>query len=226
LINATQGSLFIFIMQENIQVFTYEEQQIEFDLSGVTLMVNATEMAKAFNSRPVLFLENEQTIKFLEAAITDKRFSEILEFDKKNYMPKIASESRNSDFQTSNFTPQQRQDYLLKVVKGGKHSGTWMHPILALYFATWLNPDFHVWVYLTILRLMKGVFNEYDDSLCESAIRQVEIQKLKDDLSKKEKQSDEYKKIADLIKAEKQAAAFRSKINNRQLNLFKQNFAQ
>ncbi len=44
-----------------------------------------------------------------------------------------------------------------KTVKGGHHTGTWMHKKLALKFAVWLNPEFELWV----LNSSKGVHNVY-----------------------------------------------------------------
>ncbi|MDR1371256.1 MAG: KilA-N domain-containing protein, partial [Dysgonamonadaceae bacterium] len=44
-------------------------------------------------------------------------------------------------------------------------SGTWMHEILALKFAAWLDPDFEVWVYLTIRDILFGAYKEDEQTL-------------------------------------------------------------
>jgi hypothetical protein len=37
---------------------------------------------------------------------------------------------------------------LVRIVNGGKGYGTWMHQKLALKFASWLNPEFELCVYV------------------------------------------------------------------------------
>lgn len=44
---------------------------------------------------------------------------------------------------------------LLKVVHGGDQNGTWMHEILALEFARWLNPKFGIWCNMKVRELLK-----------------------------------------------------------------------
>lgn len=44
---------------------------------------------------------------------------------------------------------------LLEVVHGGDRNGTWMHEILALEFARWLNPKFGIWCNLKVRELLK-----------------------------------------------------------------------
>lgn len=44
---------------------------------------------------------------------------------------------------------------LVKVQKGGNHSGTWLHEDLALVFAQWLSPRFYLWCNDRIKELMQ-----------------------------------------------------------------------
>ena len=39
-------------------------------------------------------------------------------------------------------------------------SGLWFHRVLALKFAAWLNPEFEVWIYITIDELLFGQLPE------------------------------------------------------------------
>lgn len=43
---------------------------------------------------------------------------------------------------------------ILRVGKGGKEQGTWMHEKLALKFAAWLSPEFELWVFDRIQELL------------------------------------------------------------------------
>ncbi len=123
----------------NIQKFNFNDAEIEFDLrQGKNMMVNATEMAKAFGKEVARFMENDSTKNFIDACL----------------------KTRNSSF----LGVESRDD----LVTSKQRSGTWMHRILALKFAAWLSADFEVWVYLTIDQLLFGFATEIEDSISES----------------------------------------------------------
>ncbi len=63
---------------ESIQIYNYEGQDIEFDLTSNTVMVNATEMAKVFGKKVENFTRIEQTKEFIQAYLknANKRFIE------------------------------------------------------------------------------------------------------------------------------------------------------
>lgn len=105
-----------------VQVFSYKGNDVNFNINQKSMLVNATEMATIFGKQVNDFLRLEQT----------KAFVKVLEF--KTGFP------------------------VLKTVKGGKTSGTWMHRTLALKFAAWLNPDFELWVYETIEKILSGEY--------------------------------------------------------------------
>ena len=50
-----------------------------------------------------------------------------------------------------------------------------MHRILALKFASWLNPDFEIWVYSTIDKILFGSYAEDEKNLKEIARIQTQI---------------------------------------------------
>jgi hypothetical protein len=54
-------------MKKEIEKFVYGGSEIEFDITGEDIMINATEMAKIFGKKTNDFLSNDQTVKFIEA---------------------------------------------------------------------------------------------------------------------------------------------------------------
>lgn len=90
-------------------------------------MVNATEMAKAFNKRPNDWLNLPSTKEFLTELI-------------------ITRESCNCDYQAVT-TRVGAPEY------GG---GTWLHEDAALEFARWLSPKFAIWCNDRIKELIKN----------------------------------------------------------------------
>jgi hypothetical protein len=105
--------------------FVYNNTQIDFlPVGNDSLMINATQMAKIFGKEVKHFNENDKTEKFINACLI----------------------SRNSDL----LNVKKREDLIYSKQK----SGTWMHRILALKFAAWLDPDFEVWIYSTIDKII------------------------------------------------------------------------
>jgi hypothetical protein len=107
-----------------------DKYPITFELKDGTLMVNATQMGKAFgeNNKPIKFLRNKQTVLFINEL---KR-------------------SPNLDFGGG------KEPYI--TVKGGDRKtkqGTWMHERLALKYAGWISARFENWVYENIGELLK-----------------------------------------------------------------------
>lgn len=108
------------------QVFEFNGQQVEFDLSSANIMVNATEMAKIYDKKVEAFMRNDNTISFIQ---------ECLKSENSRFLGLIKQEDL----------------YISK-----QRSGTWMHRVLALKFAAWLDPEFELWVYITIDKIMFG----------------------------------------------------------------------
>ncbi len=147
----------------NIQKFQFEDVEIEFDLrQGKNMMVNATEMAKTFGKEVARFMENDSTQKFIDACLN----------------------TRNSSY----LGLENREDLFTSRQK----SGTWMHRILALKFAAWLSPDFEVWVYMTIDKLLYEFAQEIEDSISESIKLQREQDAIKNKLAKSNPEFLEY----------------------------------
>ncbi|WP_020597886.1 KilA-N domain-containing protein [Spirosoma panaciterrae] len=124
-------------MEDQIIKYVYEDQEIEFDLSGHTLMVNATEMAQVFGKKTNDFLRLDQTKAFI---------IECLSYGK----------SRNSDISESENSRLLGIETEEDIVRVNHRHGTWMHRILALKFAAWLSPRFELWVYSTIDQILQN----------------------------------------------------------------------
>ena len=116
--------------------FIYNDNQVEFQPIGMdNVMVNATQMAKIFGKQVNEFLSNQNTKSFIEICL-------------KNGNSRYLNIENEEDLYRSN-----------------QKSGTFMHRILALKFAAWLNPRFELWVYSTIEKLLFGKHVEREQSL-------------------------------------------------------------
>ena len=118
--------------------FVYNDQEIEFRPVGSdNVMVNATQMAKVFGKLPKDFLILESTKNFISACL------------KKENSPFISVENEED------------------LVKSVQKSSTFMHRILALKFAAWLNPDFELWIYFTIDQILNHYYREHRNVMIE-----------------------------------------------------------
>jgi len=118
--------------------FIYNDQTVDFLPKGdENLMVNATQMAKIFGKRVDVFLKSDHANEFINTL-------ELTPFG-------------------GRLTPLKR-DEIIKTVNG---INTWMHRILALKFAAWLDPRFEVWVFSTIDQILLGHYREQREATTE-----------------------------------------------------------
>jgi phage regulator Rha-like protein len=130
--------------------FIYNEQPIDFLPSGNdNLMVNATQMAKIIGKRVDHFLKSDHANEFINAL-------ELTPFG-------------------VSLTLLKREE-IIKTVNG---VNTWMHRVLALKFAAWLDPKFEVWVFSTIDEILLGHYKEQKEATEAKlrAEREVEVKK-------------------------------------------------
>lgn len=167
--------------------YEWKHELIEFEMINGRLMVNATQMAKAFGKKVENFTRTEPTRDFIDALLNNalKRFLDISEED--------------------------------EIIISKQKSGTWMHRILALKFAAWLDPDFEVWVYTTIDQILFDHYKKMEESLKRSAWRRNQIAKLRDKLA----EIPEYLELRALEITEQQEVLTRRKENQNQLELFR-----
>jgi hypothetical protein len=130
--------------------FIYNEQTVDFLSSGDdNLMVNATQMAKIFGKDVFQFTRIDDTKKFISACLKPQNCG----------LLGIKTE----------------EDLIISRQK----SGTWMHRVLALKFAAWLDSDFEVWVFSTIDQILLGHYREQREATAEKirAEQQLELKK-------------------------------------------------
>lgn len=104
-------------MREEIISFDYNGTIIPFELAGNDVMINATEMTKAFPGKKIShFLSNQQTKDLILQVESDAGIpaSQLILVIKGNYAD-------------------------------GRTQGTWMHRKIAIAFAIWLSPAFYSW---------------------------------------------------------------------------------
>lgn len=109
------------------KICVFEENAITFLVSkDNSMMINATEMAKVFNKDLFQFTKSEGTKSFIDSCLKPANAG-------------LLGVKTEDD-----------------LIISRQKSGTFMHRVLALKFAAWLSPDFEVWVYSTIERLLFG----------------------------------------------------------------------
>ncbi len=131
---------------EKLEIRQYESFDVSFLLTSRNVKVNATEMARIYSKRVKDFMNNEGTKAFIKALIRTP----------KSVRLGIESEA--------------------DVYENKGRNGMWMHRVLALKFASWLNSDFEVWVYITIDEFMFGQLPELaqEEIIAEKAVEDTE----------------------------------------------------
>lgn len=110
--------------------FSYEGKTINFKDQKGSVLLNATQMGKAFGKTPKDWLRLQSTEQFLNAL--------------KN--------SRKADVPNELFDEGEKP--LVNVIRGGKNQGTWMQEDVALEYSRWLNPLFAIWTNKHIKELL------------------------------------------------------------------------
>jgi hypothetical protein len=131
------------------EVCTYNGSAITFVVGRDSMMVNATEMAKVFGKQVNDFTSADHAKAFIQSCIKNGK---------------------------SRFLSIEKEDDL---IVSRQKSGTWMHRVLALKFAAWLNPDFEVWVYSTIENLLYGRHIKIEQSYERTLSLQREVEELR-----------------------------------------------
>lgn len=174
-------------MNTEILKFEFDSELIEFEVINGNVMVNATQMAKVFGKKVNHFTENETTRLFISECLNN----------------------RNSGF----ILVENEEDLIISKQK----SGTWMHRILALKFAAWLNPRFELWVYSTIDKILFDYYKRLEESLKRSAQRRDRMEELEAQMNT-DINFQEYKRLQ---AEEKSEIAQRRTENRNQLEMFR-----
>lgn len=156
------------------KICIFNENPITFALSkDNSMMVNATEMAKVYGKEVSHFMENDRTKEFVKKAL-NTRNSEYLKIEKET-----------------------------NLVFSRQKVGTFMHRVLALKFAAWLDVDFEIWVYSTIERLLFGKHVEREQSFERTVKLQREMNAIIEKTQKTGEDFDRYLEISRELRKEK-----------------------
>lgn len=137
--------------------FIYQDTQIHFLLGNEkNVMVNATEMAKAFGKRIENFKRLEETKVFINALL--KR--------------------ENSKFAHSHVSEQNQKKWSESDLIQTTNKSTYFHRKLALEFASWLDVDFKVWIIDTIDELLFGTAKKVGEKISDAEIKKQQITEL------------------------------------------------
>ena len=206
------------------EICLFNGNQVSFFLGKEhDMMINATEMAKIFSKKINHFMENESTQKFIEACLNNRNSGYIDEEKNGNsrengnieeVKPANAGflKTENSRFlkegktRNSSFLGIESEEDLYT---SKQKSGTWMHRILALKFAAWLDPDFEVWVYSTIESLLFGRHVKREQSFERTIVLQKEMDELCD---KHGKTGDDFERYLQIQRSLKYEVAFRKSL--------------
>lgn len=156
------------------KICVFEENPITFALEKNNgMMINATEMAKAFNRDLYQFTKSEDTKHFIESCLKPANAG-------------LLGIVNDSD-----------------LIVSRQKAGTWMHRVLALKFAAWLSSDFEVWVYSTIENLLFGKHVQREQSFERTLKFQKELDELKDKPQKTGEDFERYLELDRSLKHEK-----------------------
>jgi phage antirepressor YoqD-like protein len=160
-----------------VQTFNYKNIN---PVSFHKRMVNATQMAKAFGKLPKDYLKTKSAkayLSFLNSQSDDIHFEDN---SRRADMP-IGLNSQKDDCPIGNKNIHNSlSSKVLRVVKGGKHQGTWMCEDLALDFAQWLSLEFRHWVNLRIKELLTNGNDKVPTSFAEALQLAADLEKEKE----------------------------------------------
>lgn len=175
----------------------YNNTDIEFALNGENIMVNATQMAQAFNKRIDHFLRSDHAQNYIK----------VLE----NFLQK------------ENNLPPNGGRIIPKVIEYKGRNGVLFDRRLALKFAAWLDVEFELWVYTTIDRMLLGHFKDLKDATAEKLKAQEELKLKREELLKKHPEDfAEFLSIEEKLNSinKKRMKALKQGIKQLQLELF------
>lgn len=129
---------------------TYDGSDVTFTQDG---FFNATEFATRKGKKSIEWLRLASTQEYIEAVIAYHGRGEAVKVGKSHF--DLAS-GETSPVETGALTV----DDLVITVQGGASPGTWLHPLLAVAFARWLDIRFGVWCDDQIRLLLTGKTEE------------------------------------------------------------------
>lgn len=176
--------------------FIYNDTEVDFLPSGNdNVMVNATQMAKIFGKRVENFTRLDDTRNFINECL-------------KNANKRFLGVESEDD-----------------LIDSRQKSGTWMHRILALKFAAWLDPAFELWVFITIDKIIMGHYRELREATLDKIIARNELASKKEELMQKHPELIEIFELELRISEadKKRLKALRASASQLELHLFAEN---
>ena len=168
------------------KICVFEENAITFLVSkDNSMMINATEMAKVFNKDLFQFTKSEGTKSFIDSCLKPANAG-------------LLGVKTEDD-----------------LIISRQKSGTFMHRVLALKFAAWLSPDFEVWVYSTIERLLFGRHVEREKSFEKTISLQNELESL---VMKPDKTGDDFERYIEVQKLLNREKSYRTSLTKESVN--------
>lgn len=193
----------------NVLHYIYNGKTIDFSLADNNIMINATQMAAAFDKRVNNFLRNETTQFYIKAL--EKHFT------KMNNLPQNGgslgqNEGENTPILThfvGRITENEGENIPILPPNGGRitedegenmsflthfvariidyrgRNGVFFERRLALKFAAWLDVEFEIWIYTTIDRLLLGHFRELKEATTEKLLAQQALENKRKELLRK-----------------------------------------
>ena len=224
----------------NVLHYIYNGKTIDFSLADNNIMINATQMAAAFEKRVDVFLKTDHAqsyIKALEKAYNSPNFNIKLKDNlppnggslgqkegqnTPNLPPNGGSLEQNQGQNTPNLPPfgGRSESKIIKTING---KATWMHRLLDLKYAAWLDVEFEIWIYTTIDRLLLGHFRELKEATTEKLLAQQALEdKRKELLRKHPNDFAEFLAIENKLNLsnKRRARALKESLNALQLELF------
>jgi hypothetical protein len=154
-------------------------------------MINATEMSKIFDKDLFQFTKSDNVKTFIESC------------QKPAFAGLLGIKSEDD------------------LIVSKQKSGTWMHRVLALKFAAWLNPDFEVWVYSTIEDILFGKLAKREKSFERTFAMQQEIEYLTNKINKT---GDDFSRYLELQRNLKYETAYRRSLTVEDFSCMKRLF--
>jgi hypothetical protein len=149
-----------------------------------------------FNGHPISFFVDKENNMMVNATEMAKIFGkQVFDFTRNKGTIKFIRLLENKLSQNG---------MCLKVVCGRQRSGTWMHRILALKFAKWLDPSFELWLCLKVDKLISENNAKKEQSFNRSLQLKDEMEALVSKKNKTGADFDRYLAIENELRKEKQ----------------------
>lgn len=221
--------------------YLFQETQINFLLNGTdqNVMINATEMAKAFGKRTDHYLQNESTKELLKAlkdnsqqapngVHSESKTTSQLTPNGVNSISqpwgiphRSESNSSNNSVKNGDKVPDISGTLESKIIDNRGRNGIFFCEELAIDFAAWLDVQFKVWIYRQIKEITFGNYAKHWDAHARAESLKLDIAKLKEDFLNNGASKEEMALYFDKEKSLKQATNEKTAAIKNQLNLFK-----